>query len=170
MTKTYLNELTADEVKNHLEYRDGELWWIKPARGRNLGKRAGTYTKEGYRQIRVNNVTYREHRVIWLYFYGVWPSKILDHIDGDPGNNRIENLREATIEQNAWNAKVSFTNKSGFKGVRWDEDRQRYSAVIRVKGKRRYLGRFRTKTEAIEAYTKAASYRNDFLGVNHAAQ
>lgn len=85
------------------------------------------------------------------------PSDLLvDHIDGDPHNNRLANLRLATSRQNQCNQKTRSDNTSGLKGVSWSEERQKWQTGIQVNGKRIALGRFNTKEEAYAAYCEAA--------------
>lgn len=57
------------------------------------------------------------HRLVWTLHYGRYPEGIIDHINGLKGDNRIENLREATRAQNRWNCKPSSRNATGFGGV-----------------------------------------------------
>jgi hypothetical protein len=67
-------------------------------------------------------------------FYGYMP-KIIDHIDGNPKNNRIENLREATQGQNLCNKSIQSNNKSGYKGICWSEKRKEWTATCQLNGK-----------------------------------
>ena len=75
------------------------------------GKRAGTVTT--YRRtIGIFGKTYAEHRVIWALYYKEWPSKemVIDHINGDPYDNRIDNLRLFTHKENSMNRKLTSKN------------------------------------------------------------
>lgn len=80
----------------------------------------------------------------------------VDHINGDGLDNRRCNLRHATRSQNAINQDLSVRNKSGHRGVHWSKARKRWIAVISYERRQHYLGSFRTKEEAAEAYAKAA--------------
>jgi hypothetical protein len=86
---------------------------------------------------------------------GTWP-KLLDHIDGNGINNRLENLREATSSQNAHNMRKSRRNTSGFKGVSKHKATGSWQANIALNGKQRFLGLFDTAKAASEAYDAAA--------------
>lgn len=77
-----------------------------------------------------------------------------DHINGDPLDNRRENLRLATNQQNAFNQKVNKNNKSGYKGVR--KLGRRWQAVIRLDGLQKCLGTYDTPELAAAAYNGAA--------------
>lgn len=91
-------------------------------------------------------------RVIWLWYYGEWPKGFIDHKDGNPSNNRIENLRDVNCSQSSCNRTSS--NLYGYKGVTTIGNRWRSS--IRIDGKRIFLGSFLTIEEAAEAYRQAA--------------
>jgi hypothetical protein len=84
------------------------------------------------------------------------PTEMVDHIDGNPLNNRRSNLRLATHADNMKNRRKHSNNKSGFKGVRQRKNRPGWVAEIRVDGKYTHLGTFDTPELAHEAYCKAA--------------
>ncbi len=67
-----------------------------------IGKSAAWTDKTGYKNVVVSGKGYREHRVVYYWHTGEYP-RILDHIDRNKGNNRIENLREATYQENMAN-------------------------------------------------------------------
>jgi len=93
------------------------------------------------------------HRLAWALHNGEWPSKQIDHIDGDRANNRISNLREATQSQQIMNSKLRSDNTSGIKGVQ--QRKYGWTAYIAVDGKSTYLGHFDTKAKAIAARAEA---------------
>lgn len=117
-------------------------------------KRAGG-NRDGYKIIRVKGWECSGHRLAWFLTYGVWPSKMLDHINGDRSDNRIANLREVTHSQNAMNAPIRATNTTGAKGVHYRPSRKTYEAYLRFEGKKYHLGRH----ETLDAAKKA---REDF--------
>ncbi len=120
------------------------------------GARAGTVRADGYVSISVDGQgPFLSHRLAWLYCNGNWPSSFLDHIDGDPSNNRLANLREANCSENSANSRRRKHNKSGFKGV-YCENGKRWVAQIRFQNKRTRLGRFKTAEAAHAAYCAAA--------------
>lgn len=80
----------------------------------------------------------------------------VDHIDRNPLNNRISNLRIVTKSQNLFNRPTQVNNTSGFKGVSFNYKNRKFISQIRVKGNLIYLGSFETGVEAAVAYNKAA--------------
>lgn len=147
--------LTQDRLKELLTYDPvtGEFRWLKKRRGVRSGEIAGNCS-DGYRRIRIDRLEYKAHRLAWLYVRGQWPGDDIDHINGDPGDNRLCNLREANHAQNMANQRRRKDNTSGRKGVaRSAAKRPRWRAHFRG----RYLGSFATEDDAHAAYKKAAS-------------
>lgn len=87
----------------------------------------------------------------------------MDHVNGVRDDNRWENLRLATKEQNHRNTNIRKDNKTGVKGVGWDSRRAKFSASICTNGKRRFVGYFKCAEEARVAITAArAQHHGDF--------
>jgi hypothetical protein len=125
---------------------------------------AGTLLDNGYRRMTLNGRRVLAHRMVWFWHHGTWPQRI-DHINGNPSDNRIENLRECTHAQNMWNAKAR-AGMTGVKGVLWVENKRKYRVRLRVNGKRLSFGYFHSLDEAREAITAAREhYHKDFA--NH---
>jgi len=119
---------------------------------------AGTVLRPRNRiAISIEGRHYQPAHLVWFFVHGKWPDLLIDHIDTNPENNRIENLREANTTQNAHNRKVSKKNKSGFKGVNKATEANRWQATIKAKGKKIYIGIFHTPEEAHAAYVEAAT-------------
>jgi len=100
-----------------------------------------------YYKVRYKGKAFRVHRIIWQLFYGTTESMI-DHKDGDTTNNRIENLREATHTENMRNSKTKESNKTGVKGLDWDENNKVWRGRIRFEGKR-FSKRGKNKQEIV---------------------
>lgn len=111
---------------------------------------------QGYRAGRVLYHSLYAHTVIWAMTHGRWPKLEIDHINGDPLDNRPENLREATRSENEMNKLPSKRNSSGIKGVSWEKRRSKWRAQITANGKYKYLGSFSTRDEAESAYIAAS--------------
>ena len=150
--------LTQEFLKKHFEYRDGHLWRIKPtANNVKVGQQFGCYDSKGYRIGKLKGKLYKEHRLIWLYHNSKWPEDQLDHINRIKDDNRIENLREATAQQNQFNKK-SWGKTSSYKGVYWQKQRKKWRAHYYYKSKPYHLGYYTTEDEAAEAYRKATEH------------
>lgn len=94
-------------------------------------------------------------RVAWAIYYGAWPEKFVDHIDGDCTNDRIENLRQATVSENNRNKKINSKNTSGKVGVTFYKRTGKWRAWIKIDGRTHSLGYFAEKQDAISARIKA---------------
>jgi hypothetical protein len=150
--------LTQDRVRQLFTYdrATGKLYW-KPRKGVAAGREAGCVSKvDGYRRVGIDFTSHLVHRVVWLYETGEMPSAVLDHINMDRLDNRIDNLREATKSQNGFNRRQSKRNNTGFKGVCYDKVKGNYVAKICVDYKQINIGRFANPEDAHAAYTAAA--------------
>lgn len=144
----------------------GSLTWIGPKSANNQrkpGDPQGTPEKTGYLHIRLGEGYFGKrniysHRVAWALHHGVWPTRFIDHINGDKTDNRISNLREATKRQNKYNSKVRADSTVGLKGVcrRPNCRTKPFVAQIVVNGQKHALGFFETAAAAHEAYREAA--------------
>jgi HNH endonuclease/AP2 domain len=128
------------------------LWRQTKGRCRENGI-AGTVNKLGYRTIKISKRTVLAHRLAWFMSYGKWPAGDVDHINGDPSDNRIANLRDVTRSVNMQNKRAAHSNsKSGLLGASWNKKSGRWMAQIQTSGKFKYLGHFPTAEAAHEAY------------------
>lgn len=161
--------ITQDELKKLFHYDpEGFLVYAIRPRGRsNKGDKAGTPQPNGYWHVMIKRKRYLVHRLIYLYHHGVLPKEI-DHIDGNKANNRIENLREATRRQNSWNTPVrKVKSKSGYRGVIYLPDRDRWLAYTQFNGKMKYIGHFNNKHDAARAYNDfVLKHRGEFAVLN----
>lgn len=161
--------LTAEKLRERLRYdpETGVFTWLRP-RSRNIkvGDVAGWVPPGGYSQIHVGGGLYKAHRLAWLYVHGVWPSCHIDHINCDPSDNRISNLREATNAENIRNQRRKCNNTTGRKGVFWHRRAGKYMAQIMVNGRSVYLGLHPTIEDAAAAYEDASQkYFGEFARV-----
>ena len=111
------NCLTQTEANAVWEYRDGHLYWLTPPMNRiKIGDKVGHLHGNGYWNTMYKKRYYGVHQLVYLIHHGYIPENI-DHIDGDPANNKIENLRPANYAQNGHNRKTNVNNTSGVKNV-----------------------------------------------------
>lgn len=123
-------------------------------------------TADGYRRGAFLYRLHLAHRVIFAMVHGRWPTGQIDHIDGDRSNNRIDNLRDCTPEDNARNQRRPARNSSGRVGVVWAKNMGRWVARIGIGGGRlRKLGYFDTVAEASAA--REAAERELGYHINH---
>lgn len=132
------------------------FWRKKPSKRIPIGAPAGFPTGTGQIRIELAGVRYWAHHLTWLFTYGEWPNGILDHINGNPDDNRIDNLRPADSSKNMQNSKLFCTNSSGFKGVSFCRQTQKWRASITKDTRKHCLGRFSTPDLAHAAYRQAA--------------
>lgn len=140
----------------HVDVDTGVCIWKDKQKYSNvvIGSVAGSINK-GYRQIEFNNTSYKVHRIVFYVANGKLP-QIVDHINGVDKGNGIDNLQEATNQQNVFKKKLHNNNTSGFRGVSWDKSRNKWLSQIQIDGKFKKLGRFNTPEEASTAYENAA--------------
>lgn len=107
-------ELTQSLLKEIFSYHpDGYL--IRKRNGKPVESKISKNHR--YARISVQNKPYPVHRIVFLWHHGYLP-QVTDHIDNDRLNNRIENLREVTHQQNSFNKKRDFNSASPYKGVK----------------------------------------------------
>jgi len=163
--KEKASTLTVEWLREHMVYvpETGTLMWKVRGPGKTVGKPLGTIDATGYVRVKVNNVVYFLHRLVWFYHYGTWPQRQIDHIDGNKTNNAIANLRDCTAAQNSARRKVRaaiapsrgvFPHGPGF------------VARIHHAGTRHYLGYFAKLEDAKAAYeAKAKEIHGEFAHV-----
>lgn len=142
---------------------EGAFYWAVPRTFKvKVGDRAGSVYKNGYRYICVDRKDYLEHRLVWLWVHGEWPTVAIDHINGIPSDNRPENLRLANQEQNQQNRSSKSKASSGLVGAHFHKLSGLYSSRIGANKKVFYLGYFKTAAEAHGAYLSAKKKLHTF--------
>jgi hypothetical protein len=150
--------LTLDRLRELLHYNPetGVFTRKTGSRAFKVGEEAGYVNTDGYRRLMIEWKRYQAHRLAWLYMTGDWPTKEIDHINGDKSDNRFSNLRQASSAENSRNVKRHVDNASGFKGICFHKYSGRWMARIKTDGKCKSLGYFGTPEEAHTAYRDAA--------------
>ena len=126
-------------------------------KGKHFQKRNGMRSAPSYRKTTINYVSYAHHRLVWVWHNGDPGQMVVDHINRDRHDDRIENLRLATHSENRRSSGMFKTNSSGYKGVTFEKTVGRWKAYIYLNNKRKHLGTFPTKEEAAAAYQQAAA-------------
>lgn len=153
-------KLVSQDLANELFSLDsntGILEWkvYKASNKVKPGDIAGCKHSSGYIVVGINGIDYKAHRLIWLIVHGKWPKTKLDHKDHIRHHNWIDNLREVTNKENNCNASKRKDNTSGFTGVNWKKQFNKWQASISVDNKQKHLGYFTNKEDAISARKRA---------------
>ena len=150
-------DLTAQQLRELFHYNAETGVFTRLVQTSNrvkVGDVAGCKSGGGYVTISVFGRQCSAHRLAWLYVHGTWPVADIDHINGNPSDNRAANLRDVSRRVNKQNQRrAHITSTSGMLGAA--ADRGRWQARIRVDGKQRYLGNFDTPDLAHAAYLDA---------------
>ena len=132
--------ITEHNVKDLFDYRDGKLFWKKS------GKKAGSLSSQGYLRTCYKGFRTANHRIVWLWHNGEWPSMDLDHINRNRSDNRIENLRVVTRAENQKNQGRGWSNTKSL-GITYRPKREKFEVTYCGK----YVGLFATKQDALAA-------------------
>jgi hypothetical protein len=138
--------VSIEYLRRAFEYRPDTGLLIDRQSGRAVGRR----NWRGYVLVPLDGTSYLAHRIAWAVHHGCWPQEI-DHKNGNPSDNRLENLRECTRGENQRNRRGQ---RAGLKGV--SRFRTKWKAQVTFEGRQIYLGLFPTEQEAHAAYVEAA--------------
>lgn len=160
-------DITPEFCRQLLRYdpETGKLWWrARPREMFSSGRLFAAWTvkyegreafisltSDGYRKGQIDRITFRAHRVAWAIVHGAWPDGEIDHINGNPSDNRISNLRVVDAATNNRNLGRRSDNQTGVSGVSFHAKSGRWHARIREAGRFKHLGSFTTKAEAVDA-------------------
>lgn len=162
-------DATPERLRQLIEYRPdtGELVW-KPrvpsdfnARNpeaacdafnrRRAGQIAGKVNRQGYVIVQVDGQAYKGHRIAWAMYHGAWPEGVIDHINRQKADNKIQNLRDVSQAENCENRSINRNHDSGVKGVTWHAKDNMWHVRVRIDGKLKTIFRSWDKPEAIRA-------------------
>lgn len=166
--------MNIERVRELLAYSpsDGAFFWLKNRKGNpapRVGDVAGGTRPDGYRYIGIDGRRYYAHRLAWLMVYGPIPHGMeIDHMDHNPSNNRIGNLRLVTKSVNRHNRARDTRNKSGVNGVFWSANAEAWVAQIRHNRHTKHLGYFKSLSAATAA--RKAAEANLGFHANHGAK
>ena len=140
--------IAQEELKDLLKYdkHTGLFTWIQSTNRRiKKGSIAGSMDKRSRVTIIISRIHYSAHRLAWLYEYGYFPELGIDHIDRDPSNNSISNLRVVSQSCNLRNTANPCNNTSGVKGIDWNGKDNAWRARILSF----FIGNFSSFDEAV---------------------
>ena len=148
------------------------LVWKRSSGRAFAGHRAGAPNgtadpKRRYWRVKILGKLRCAHHLVWLLNTRKWPSKNIDHIDGDPEDNEFGNLRLCTHSENLQNQSVNRKNASGHIGAHKRKDK--WTSEIMVNKKRIFLGYFNKPEEASRAYLEAKARLHTFNPVPRCA-
>lgn len=153
-TGCLMNEVPIERLRQLLDYDPSTgtfTWKVTYGNARAGVVAGGLHPTYFYWKISIGGKMFGAHRLAWAMTYGVWPPNQIDHINGIRNDNRISNLRLATIAQNSANARRPL-NKSGYRGVSFHRERKKW--MVYAGGK--YIGYFTCPKAAHEAYVAAS--------------
>lgn len=160
--KLYWRERSPRDFANcgHSARHSCTIW-----NSRYAGKEAFTANSHGYKSGSILGKRFLAHRIIWLLAHKRLPDGAIDHINGNPSDNRLSNLRVVTMAQNMRNQSLRVTNSTGAHGVAWYKPTKKWRVRIQANGHIEHIGYFDLIDEAIAA----RKIREEELGfhVNH---
>ena len=140
-----MSELSQQNFICLFNYKDGHLYWkVNSNRKVKAGQKAGSLDSKGRWRVGIKGKSYQAHRIIFCLHHGYMPN-LIDHIDGNPLNNLIDNLRPANYSTNGFNRKININNTSGTKGLVWNKVANKWQAKVKVSGKNMYFGYYKHK-------------------------
>mgnify|MGYP006297018551 CR=1 FL=1 len=146
--------LTQEYLKTRLNYNKdtGIFTWVNLSVNNQVkvGTIAGYKSGKGYLYLQLDNKSYSLHRLAWFYIYGNWPNGDIGHINGNPLDNRLNNLRDVTTRDNCNNRKLHRLGK--LVGAHYVKYNNKWKSRIQVNGKTIQIGTFNTQEEAHKAY------------------
>jgi len=162
--KPVKRDLTQEQLMGIFDYdhHKGQLLRRCFSKGLFIGLEvAGWDGADGYRHIEIAGISHLEHRLVWVYLTGFWPTDQIDHINKNRSDNRFPNLREVDNSENQKNTTLRSNNKTGIMGVHVRTDNGKWSVRITNRGSRYVLGSFDDFFEAC-CVRKSAEVRFGF--------
>lgn len=154
MAKQNFTLARVHELLNY-DKNSGIFTWKKSLRGPvKAGDQAGYKRSDGYIKIKIDGSGVWAHRLAWFYVHGSWPTNFIDHINGDPSDNRMCNIRDVAPIVNSQNERAGRRRKNGgtLIGAHWSSIWRRWKSSICTNGEVKHIGWFDTEEQAHAAY------------------
>ena len=153
-----------EQLREHFHYdpATGILFSRTNRRNVHAGDVVGCRDRQGYIITTLFKRPLKAHRIAWALPHGAWPAGLIDHINGDKSDNRLENLRCVSNAENKQNIGKPANNTSGYMGVSFHKKSGRWAANIKVMGKSHYLGLHDRPCAAHAAYQAAKAELHPF--------
>ena len=150
--------ITREELLDILDYEreTGVFTWRHSSSSAKAGEVAGKVYTNGYRYIAVAGTYYPAALLAWIWVTGEDPGGIIDHINRVRADDSFDNLRPATNSQNHANRPPPKHNTSGFKGVFWSSQKNKWQAKLMVDGVQKHVGFYDRLVDAVKAHRQAA--------------
>lgn len=168
--------LDYDPSTGVLRWRERDRKWFKSDRswkswnGKHAGKEAFTaLAGAGYRHGSILGTLYRAHQIVWAMVFDEWVPEgfTIDHINRVKTDNRLNNLRLATMSENCANRIHVDRSASGYRGVSYHKASGRWQAYVKHEGHQHYVGLFDNPEDAAKAYDQlAATLHGEFAHLN----
>ncbi|NWC11862.1 HNH endonuclease [Pseudomonas agarici] len=113
------------------------------------GSVAGSSDSYGYSRIKIGSRQFKAHILAFVLMTGSRPAGVVDHINGDPADNRWANLRACSQSTNLRNTALRQDNRTGVHGVHWDASMSRWVATIRQSDGRKTRKNFSSFLDAV---------------------
>lgn len=144
--------LTQDVLKQYVIYDPATGYFLSTGvkySNKIKGERVGTLHKtKGYEYVNIKGKSFRAQRLAFLYMTGEWPKNQVDHINRIKSDNKWANLRDVDSKTNCWNRPLYKTSTSGFTGVAWNKQYNKWQVLCRSNGRQEYLGLYENLAEA----------------------
>jgi len=158
--------LGKEDLNYLFNYKDGEIYWKMTVNPRAQKDSIAGLKNCRYSRVGINGQKYLKNRIIYMMHNGYCNDKIV-FLDKNPLNCKIDNLKAATNSDVVCYSKRRKDNTSGYRGVSFDKQRNKWTGGVTKDKKKKWLGYYMTKEEAHVAYREAAlELHKEFVSID----